>query len=266
MNTLTEIIANAMDLSGATNPAVNLPVNVAALHAMNTLADMQLELAHSTCGRSSVKLSQTLALSESGTLDSLPNYIRFRGGFGNCWTVIDIVSDIEDLNRARNEGRFAILIYGANAPYSYELSFSPAISISAELWGSNQNTTEPNTLGAIVIPAQFSQIAAARTALVLLDDLLLAPNAAQMMAFIQSRKPMLTMRLRNLEHWWTVYRSNADNNQNNRNVTDYDPFDDNRDISVFENQADGITQPDTPGGTIFDDDYDFDLADFYENA
>lgn len=228
MNLLSDIISNAMDLASAGQ--LDLKLDTATLYALNVVADMELELEHSARGRQMSVVAGSFT-ARSGTLPALPAYIRYRAGQNARWQYIDIVSDIEDLTRAENENRLAIMFFGSGNPYNYQLSFDPDASFNqAELWGAGSNlasaAADTNSLHvAASIPASYAHLAANRTALLLLDDaLLLNPAAANLIAFVQSRANSLAIRQRDLQHRWTVYRSNADNSLADAVVRPYDPF------------------------------------------
>lgn len=238
MNSLNDIISNAVDLAGGTNVAVNLQTNAATLYALNVLADMELELSGSSRGRNAEKLSERfVGRSRSGTVNNLPTFIRFRSSDGRRerWQIIDIVSDIEDLTEAENRGRRAVLFLGNSSPFAYELSFEPAGFCEFECWGRTESTT-PDGLGsqAASIPDAYAHLAANRCALLLLGDLMLAPNAAQLIPFAQARAAQLQARQRDLEHRWTVYRSDADNSLADARVAAYDPFEEGEFGGVFD--------------------------------
>jgi hypothetical protein len=234
MNTIGQIISNAVDLAGGAYIANVIDIGQVTLYALNVISDMELELDNSARGQNARKETVTFAAdTNEGTLEFLPKFARYRdtsiSGAYRRWNILDIVSDIEDLTEYENQGRFAMLIEQANLvvdtlEFPYRLSFIPQIALEVELYGSREAVIE-GLEGETGINTDYSHYAATKVALIVLDDLLLM-DANKYMAFVNNRKQMMALRLRNLEHRWNVYRTNADINLADNQAKPYDPIDD----------------------------------------
>lgn len=224
----------AIDLCGA-RLVEKLPAHTAILHTLNAIDDIELELSHSSKGIRLKKSNVTLA-SREGTVGDiqliLPEFIRYRPNniqtndeYG-VWQFIEIVSDIDDLTRAERGMREAVMFSNRDGAPTlfYTLSFTPQYAIYAEIYGRQKMSASTTLDTAPNIPEQYGRFAAVKAALMMLDEVLLLDGADKFVPFVQSRKISLLADKQNLSHWWTVYKSNADDATSVGYSKPYDPF------------------------------------------
>lgn len=206
------IIANALDLAGGELIKNALDANFATLAAMNVIDSMMLELSLSQKQKTGAKVNLSLsANTDTGTinLSSLSGdarFVRFRENVNAPWQLIDVVDEIEDLTRASNEQRKAILFQGLENPVTYFLSWVPTVAISAEIWGKTVFEGVSDLDAGPPFPPEFSTLAAYRTAEFCLNSLLLM-DERKFASFVIAQKATLKTERDRCEYAWRMFRA-----------------------------------------------------------
>ena len=209
---IQSIIAGALDLAGGDLIRQKLDSNFAVLAVLNVIDTMMLELSNSQKQIRGHKLTLTLAANaDTGTIDASAlnldaKFVRFRENANDIWQVIDVVDEIEDLTRAANSKRRAILFQGSGATKTYFLSWTPDRAVSAELWGKAIAEEITDLNGLPPFPPEFSLLAAYRAAEFALNQLLLV-DAKNYSAFVLAQKMSIKAERDRCEYVWRVYRA-----------------------------------------------------------
>ena len=227
---LHEILSTAMDTAGGEIIGRRLDSHYAVGMLLNILETVDLELAASP--RNLIPLKETVTFAAGTNTGSVTSqgvlgvkYIRWRRDANDRWRILDVVETPEELTRAENRGRRAVLFLSAADPQAmtYLLSFVPEEAISAELWGrgigSNDTVAREGGLELQQIPREMGMVASYRLTDLLLNQLLI--KDASLQAFVIAQKASVEKAALRAEFLWTRYLSGWSDAQADHRVREF---------------------------------------------
>lgn len=228
---LDEILSTAMDTAGGEIAHRRLDSHYAVGQLLNILETVDLELAASP--RNLVPLKETVTFAAGTNTGSVTSngvlgvkYIRWRRYATDNWQILDVVETPDELTRAENRGRRAVMFLSAADPQNdmdYLLSFEPEFEIEAELWGrgigSNDTVARDGGLELVQIPREMGMVASYRLTDLLLNQLLI--KDASLQAFVIAQKNSIMKAAEKAEFIWMKYLTGWSDAQAERRVEEF---------------------------------------------
>lgn len=226
---LSDLISMVHDECGDARREM-IGANRVALSVINQLDLYSVKMAASQKGSYST-LSFTPTMQTGNiALTFVPEIVRTRRLPENSvyanWEIIDVVSDIEAISNDETHGRLSILFL--NNFTQYQLSWKPLAGNAEvlEIWGKAASQNRPGLTDTVTaIPIEFHQLIAVRSALEVLDDLLLPRmDGMNYVPFVTARKGSLDAKARELEHFFNVFRTTSPDFKSINRAAPYNPL------------------------------------------